>query len=570
MFPAAIFFINIVKKLLMRVKPNTILPFVLTFILGACQPPFPTEDAYNVFRYNEASGISSLDPAYAKDLANIWPCNQLYNGLVQMGDHLEVKPCIAKNWTINDSGNVYTFYLRDDVYFHDNPLFTNGVGRKVIAYDFVYSFNRIVDPENTSPGAWVFNTVERNEGVYSFKALNDSILQIRLNTAFHPFLGILTMQYCAVVPHEVVENYGNDFRKHPVGTGPFKFRVWKEGIKLVLVRNENYFEFEGENQLPFLDGVAVSFLADKQAAFLEFVKGNLDFMSGIDASYKDEILTRDGRLKAKYNDRFRMESVPYLNTEYLGILVEGKGDSDSDPLRSKLFRQALNYGFDRARMIKYLRNNIGNPGYYGIIPPGFQAFDASAPFFFYDPGKARELIRMAGYRNGSAVPEITLHTTPDYLDICKFLQHQLQEIGVSLKIEVDPAATLRELRAQSKIGFFRASWIADYPDEENYLSLFYSPNFSPGGPNYTHFKNLEYDSLYRLSQGMVDDSIRLSFYRTMNRMIMDESPVIILYYDQVVRFVQDDVSGLGINPLNQLDLKRVRKQNKKNDKDQTG
>lgn len=554
----------------MHVKSSIVIPVLLIFILGACQSHYPAEETYNVFRYNEASGISSLDPAYAKDLANMWPCNQLYNGLVQMGDRLDVKPCIAKSWTINDSGNVYTFYLRDDVYFHDNLIFTNGKGRKVKADDFVYSFNRLVDPAITSPGSWVFNMVQQKDGAYSFTALNDSVLQIRLTGAFHPFLGILTMQYCAVVPREVVEHFGDDFRKNPVGTGPFQLKLWKEGIKLVLVRNENYFEYEAQQKLPYLDGVAVTFLADKQAAFLEFVKGNLDFMSGIDASYKDEVLTREGTLKAKYNERFRLESVPYLNTEYLGILVEDKGENENNPLLSNDFRKAMNYGFDRSKMIRYLRNNIGSPGFYGIIPPGFPSFDPTVPFYTYDPDKARELIRLAGFGDGIEIPVITLHTTPDYLDICKFLQHQLQEIGISLKIEVDPAATLRELRAQSKISFFRASWIADYPDEENYLSLFYSPNFSPGGPNYTHFMDPVYDSLYRLSQGVIDETSRLSYYKQLNRIIMDESPVIILYYDQVLRFTQENISGLGINPLNQLDLKRVIKKNDKDEKDQDG
>ncbi len=154
----------------------------------------------------------------------------------------------------------------------------------------------------------------------------------------------------------------------------------------------------------------------------------------------------------------------------------------NSPLRHKKVRQAINHGFDREKMIRYLRNNIGYPGIYGIIPPGLPAFDSSLTAYDYNPAKARQLIREAGYENPEEIPEITLHTTAEYVDLFKYLQHQLEEIGLKIKIEVNPAATLMQMKAYSKINFFRASWIADYPDEENYLSLFTGKNFAPAGP----------------------------------------------------------------------------------------
>jgi len=166
--------------------------------------------------------------------------------------------------------------------------------RKVIANDFVYSFNRILNPKTASPGAWVLSNVVKTNNKYAFDAINDSTLSITIKQSFPPFLGILSMKYCSVLPYEAVEYYGADFRRHPVGTGPFKLQSWIENIKLVLRKNPTYFEKEGGNQLPYLDGVAVSFLIDKMTAFMEFVKGNFDLISGIDASYKDELLNRSG------------------------------------------------------------------------------------------------------------------------------------------------------------------------------------------------------------------------------------------------------------------------------------
>lgn len=534
-------------------------------LLISCTGNKNDDNSKTVFRYNETAGISSLDPAYAKDQACIWATNQVYNGLVQLNEKLQVLPCIAKSWEISDNGLIYTFHLRNDVFFHDDELFKNAKGRKVTAADFVYSFNRIIDPKIASPGAWIFNCANDslNNNTFNFKALNDSTLLIGLKRPFPPFIGLLSMQYCSVVPKEIVEHYGKDFRKHPIGTGPFKLKMWKEGVKLVLAKNENYFETDGGLRLPYLDAVAITFITDKQSVFLEFLKGNIDFMSGIDPSYKDELLTRNGRLNPKYKNKVNLLTQAYLNTEYLGFLVDSLSPLlANSPTRFKAVRQAINYGIDRKKMMKYLRNNIGFPGIYGFIPVGMPSFDSTKMMAYdYNPQRAKELLSDAGFPDGEGLPEIMLSTTSSYIDICEYIQHQLSEIGIKIKIDVNPPATLREMVAKSKVAFFRGSWIADYPDAENYLALFYSKNFCPRGPNYTHFFSNAYDELYKSSQYETNDSVRFEYYHKMNKLIMDEAPVVVLYYDQVLRFFQENISGLTSNPMNLLNLKYVKKQN---------
>jgi len=381
-----------------------------------------------------------------------------------------------------------------------------------------------------------------------------------LKQPFPPFLGILTTLYCSVVPHEAIEKYGTDFRKNPVGTGPFKFRMWKEGVKLVLVKNPDYFEFDHGNRLPYLDAVAITFLADKQSAFLEFVKRKLDFMSGIDPGYKDELLTRDGKLKPEFKGRFRLIAQPYLNTEYLGFLVDPHSDAvKNNPVRLKQVRQAINYSFDRRKMISFLRNNIGTPGLNGMIPKGMPSFDSAEIHYDYDPEKARKLLAGAGYPGGRGLPPVILSTTSDYLDICKYLQYKSGEVGIDIKIDISPPAALKEMKAQAKLPFFRASWIADYPDAENYLSLFYGKNFSPQGPNYTHFYSKEFDLLFEKAMACTNDSERFSYYHKLEKIIMVDAPVVVLYYDQVLRFVQNNIEGMDSDPMNLLTLKKVRK-----------
>jgi len=515
-----------------------------------------------VFRYNESAGISSLDPAFSRNQANIWAVNQIFNGLVQLDDHLNILPAIAHSWEISPDGLQYTFYLRNDVFFHDHPIFPNGKGRKVVASDFEYSFKRIVDPTVSSPGSWLFNHVKTDSnGNYAFHATNDSTFVITLKHVFPPFLGIMSMQYCSVVPHEIVNGYGKDFRSNPIGTGPFKFSYWKEGLKLVLLKNDCYFETENGQPLPYLDAISITFIVDKQTAFLEFIKGKLDFISGIDASYKDELLSLTGTLNPKYEHQINLSKSPYLNTEYLGFLVDPKlPKATESPLSNKLIRQAINYGFDREKMMLYLRNNIGIPGTAGFVPLGMPFFDKNkTKGYSYRPDLSRQLLNEAGYPNGKGLPPITITTNASYLDLCQYIQSELNELGFNIKIDVTPPGTLREMMARSDVNFFRGSWIADYPDAENYLSLFYSPNFAPQGPNYTHFTNENFDKLYKQSLKITNDTLRYNLYTQMDSIIMAEAPVVVLYYDEVLRFSRKNIIGLSNNSLNLLNLKRVKK-----------
>jgi peptide/nickel transport system substrate-binding protein len=530
---------------------------IIALLLVACSRPEPVDDTM-VFRYNEPANITSLDPAFARDQAIIWATHQLFNGLVQLDSQSLVKPCIARDWKISDDALTYSFRLRDDVYFHDSPVFPGGKGRRVVARDVVYSLNRLVDPSVASPGSWVLNSVERINGQLSVSASGDSVVRIRLSEPFPPFLSLLSMQYCSVVPFEATEYFGTGFRKNPVGTGPFRFKFWQEGVKLVMVRNPVYFETEGESRLPYLEAVAISFIPDRQTVFLSFLQGKFDFLSGIDAAYKDELLTRDGQLQPKYNDRIKLATQPYLNTEYLGFMVDPRKNNHKH-LLSKYVRQAMNYAFDREKMISYLRNNIGTPGTGGIIPKGLPSFDTGTVYYSFDPEKAKALLARAGFPGGRGLPPIELSTTPDYLDICKYIQHQVAGIGIDLKIEVGTPAAIKEMKAEARLGFFRASWIADYPDGENYLSMFVSRNFCPQGPNYTHFSDSIFDSLYQKSMQTVDPEERIMLYRKMESLMMSEAPVIILYYDQILRFTQNNIEGLGSNPMNLLTLKYVKK-----------
>ncbi|UYZ63384.1 ABC transporter substrate-binding protein [Hymenobacter weizhouensis] len=543
-----------------------------TSLLPACSGPAPATDARRVFRYNQPESLTSLDPAFARNQANTWAVTQLYNGLVELDDSLKPGPSLARRYDISPDGRRYTFTLRPNVFFHDSEVFAGGKGRRVTAQDFVYSFRRLLDGATASPGGWIFRgkVLEKADGEPSdtcFVAVNDSTLRIHLQEPFIPFLGILTMPYAYVVPREAVQRYGKDFREHPVGTGPFQFKEWDEGNAIIYHRNPGYWKKDAQGQrLPYLDAVQISFIQDRKTEFLTFMQGKLDFLSGIRAGSRDLLMYPDGRVRDDFQGKFRLQKVPYLNTEYLGMqqdLRNLRGDNlaTGQALQDKRVRQALNYALNKPELLAYFLNNVGKPGHSGFVPASLPSFDAQqVPGYTYQPDKARQLLRAAGYGPGLKPLRLRLSTVAETKEYAEYYQKKWAEVGVQVDIDVNQGAAHGELIDNGRAAFFTRSWLGDYPDAENYLALFYSKNFAPAGPNKTHFRRPAYDQLYEQAKLEQNTQERYALYQQMDRLIVEECPVIAVYYDEVVRLTQNNVRGLTPNPMNQLVLERVRKE----------
>lgn len=511
----------------------------------------------NVFRMNLSSGnLESMDPAFAKDLYMMWTAHMLYNTLVETDERLHLAPSLATHWDVSDDGLIYTFYLRSDIYFHDNPLFPNGKGRRMLAQDVVYSFNRLIDPATASPGAWIFNGKVREEN--PFVAINDTTVQIHLRAPFRPLPEILSMPYCSIVPHEVAEHWGKDFRSHPCGTGPFIFSYWDEGNVLILHKNKHYWQRDSnEKQLPYLDAVQLSFVDSKATEFFLFLQGRLDFVNGVDGSFKDLILSKDGALKKEFAKKFKLDKQTYLNTEYLGFLTDTTATiMQGQATRNRLVRQAINYAIDRKRIVTYFRNGMGTPAYSGFIPAGMPGYDTTHSYgYSYSPAKALQLLKDAGHPNGQGLAPFTILTPDNYVDIVNFVASQLQDVGIPARIEVMQPNILKQQMSRSQAVCFRAQWIADYPDAETYLAFFESS--FPAPPNYTRFNNRQYDALYARSMN-APDTLRWRLYRQMDSLAISNAPVAPLYYDQLLHFTQNNITGMRSNPMNLIDLKMVR------------
>lgn len=528
---------------------------IVVFVLQACKQPTATPK--QVFYYNEFSGTATLDPAFAKNQSIMWPVHQLYNTLVEIDSGLNIVPSLATRWEVSEDRRTYTFHLRTDVLFHDDPVFTGGRGRLLNAGDVVYSLRRIMDKTTASSGAWIFNN--RVDPANGFTALDDSTFQLKLIRPFHPILGILSMQYCSIVAKEAVDKYGKEFRRHPVGTGPFRFSSWDEGEAMVLHKNEKYWERDSSGKaLPYLDAIKITFFDNKATEFLQFRQGALSFVNDVDPSFKDEILTKTGQLREQWKGKILLKTHPYLNTEYFGILVDPKNPLvKNSPNGIKAVRQAMNYAINRQQLMMYMRNSIGIPAEAGFVPGGLPSRNTElVKGYHFDPARSRELLREAGYPEGKGLPVIRLLTINIYADVASFVARQMEEVGIPVQVEVVQKSLLLEQTAKSQAAFFRGSWIADYPDAENYMAMFYSKN--PAPPNYTRYKNPAFDVLYEKALLENNDSLRYQLYREMDQLVIDDAPVIPIWYDMAFHLVQPGIEGFYPNALNLLELRRTR------------
>lgn len=513
-----------------------------------------------VFRYNESAGIQSLDPAHARTLEPMWVVDQLYDGLVELAADLSIGPAIAREWWYEADGTRVVFVLRKEAKFSPLPAVAGlERGRRVIASDVVYSLNRLRDPEVASSGGWILDPLDQHAVGQGIESRGMDTVVFHLREPFPPFLGLLATAYANVVAPEAVAHFGADFRANPAGSGPFKLAWWVEDVACVLHPNEHYWEVDEQGKpLPYLEAVHIDFASDMGAEFQGLVQGRYDFMSGLHAAYLEELLDEEGELNADYADQIRLESVPFLKTDYIGVLVDPDlKTSAGHPLLDPRVRRALSLATDREAIAKHLRRGAVLPTARFTPPtlPGMPEHVRPER----DLTAARELLAQAGFPEGAGIPRLTLSTTSDYTDLCAALQHQWQELGLEVGVDVLSPGTQRERVAQGEAILFRKSWLADYPDAENFLALFLERNFAPLGPNYTHYQNPSFEENYRKALRASSDSMRHQIYGEMDDRIAEDLPVIPLFHDRVTHFVRNEVKGWVIHPVNRLDLRRVQK-----------
>lgn len=527
--------------------------------LGGCKN-VDKKSPQQVFHYNEDVSVTTLDPAFVKSQSEIWIVSQIYNGLVDLNADLQAIPALAYRWELSNQNKTYTFHLRSDAQF----CFVDKEGvvsyRQLKASDVVYSFTRIADPKTASPGAWIFSGKLDSNLNLAFQAPNDSTFVLNLLKPAASMLSLLATNFGYVVPVEFSGQDKSVLSRRPVGTGPFYLRRWEEEIKMVLRKNPRYHEKDTQGvNLPYLDAVNVTFVKNKQTAFMQFVAGSYDFFNGLEGSFKDELLTPQAQLKPKYAKKMGAIITPFLNTEYIGCYL-GDSPNKTNWLQDVHLRKSLLLSVDKDKLVRFFRNGLGVAGDQGFVPPQLNVQSSTigerSSIEAWD--MAVKEFQLSNYSREKVKPEIKLSTTADYLDMMVFLQETWGRLGIKVKVDIQTGGMLRQLRDEGQLELFRGSWIADYPDAENFLACFYQPFQSPNGPNYTHFQDVTFDALYdQIESGAMSKIERETQIAKANQILMDQVPVVPLYYDKSIRLIQPWVKGLENDAANRLVLKRV-------------
>ena len=379
-------------------------------------------------------------------------------------------------------------------------------------------------------------------------AVNDSTVVIRLESSFAPFLLMLTMPYGFIVAREAVQHYGADVFQHPVGTGPYRLDHWKPDEELVLTRHAGYRQQSGGT----IETVTVTFGRDVKTEFMEFTRGNYDVTMAVAQGFENAVFDSTGAVTQEYQ-KYRSVALPALTTEYYGILVDPTLDAATRaPLaQSVQVRQALNYAIDREAIIRFVLRGQAVAA-RGVLPPGVAGFDPGRSGYTYDVAKAKELLAAAGYPDGHGLPTLTLQLGPSEqtASVAEAVQQQWKQIGVQVELkQVDFPQHLDMIRS-GKLPLWRTQWVADYCDAENFLALFASRNFSPGGPNTTHFSDPGFDALYaRCLDASLTENVREGLFRSMDSLVVASSPWVFLYYPRTVRLLQPEIKTFTCDPL---------------------
>ncbi|PMQ02300.1 MAG: peptide ABC transporter substrate-binding protein [Dictyoglomus sp. NZ13-RE01] len=484
-----------------------------------------------VLRRSLVNDPPTLDPAMITDTASDEVARQIFDGLVEYDPNGKVVPVIAKSWSISNDGLKYTFYLRDDVYFHN--------GRKVTAEDFVYSIKRVMDPKTASPRA------NFTDPIKDVVAKSKYILEITLKEPFAPFLSTLTYSCFWVVPKEEVEKLGKDFATKPVGTGAYIFDEWKHDVKIRVKANLKYFRGR-----PYTDAIEWAIIPDENVDFMNFEKGNLD-ITGVPDPEWDRV-SNDPKYKPY------ILSKPILGIYYLGFNVKQK------PFDNKYLRWAIARAIDKDSIVKVIRRNRAEVA-YTILPPSMPGFSKdlynwAKENFSYNVEEAKKLLEKAGYPGGKGLPEVVIYynSSKAHQRIMEAIQANLLAIGINAKIQNYDWAVYLDLLDKGKLPVYRLGWVADYIDPDNFLwVLFNSANFGEGG-NHSFYENPKVDELTNKARKVSSWNLRVKYYNEAERIILEDMPIVPIYYYVSQPIYQPWVHGLYVDPLTGLSGVRYR------------
>ena len=475
----------------------------------------------------------TLDPALTQDATSATYIVEIFSGLVTLDPNLEVVPDIAESWELSDDGTTYTFYLRDDVKFHD--------GKPVTTQDFKYSIERACDPATGSVVADTYlgdivgcqaKLRGQADEVAGVLVIDDHTLEITIDSPKAYFLSKLTYPTAFVVDQENVEGRRQPWTDEPNGTGPFRLAQYELGLRIVLERSEVYYG----SPKPALE--QVNFLLAGGSAMTMYETGELDAVP-VGLADIERVLDPSNPLNKELSI-----TLPTLSIFYLGFNV------NKPPFDDQKVRQAFNYAIDKDKIVEVVLKKMDIKA-EGILPPGMPGYNENLRGYPYDPEKARQLIAESRYGDASNLPEITLDVSGGGgaadRQVAAIVEMYKQNLGVDVAIQqTDWATYLWDLRAHRYQMFgLTAGWIADYPDPQDFLDILFH---SESRNNDMEYSNPEVDRLLEEARGEQDFEKRMELYGQVEEMILEDAPIVPLTHDVVYWLTKPYVKGMIYPP----------------------
>ncbi|WP_213164593.1 ABC transporter substrate-binding protein [Kaustia mangrovi] len=461
----------------------------------------------------------SLDPQAVTAVNDFRILMNIYDGLVRYKDGtLEVEPALAKSWTISEDGTVYTFKLREGVTFHDGSPFN--------AEAVVFDFQRMLDENHPYHDTGPFPLAFFFSAVKEVKALDDMTVEFTLNEPYAPFLSNLAYPTGLIASPAAIKEHGKDFGRNPSGTGPFRFVEWDSNTKVVVERNEDYWD-----GAPSLQAVVFRPITDANTRVAEMLSGGIDLMVEV----PPDSLAQFGDAAYKIYE----QAGPHL---WFLILNAKEG-----PFADKRARQAVNYAIDKKALVDNILQGTAVVA-AGPTPPAFAwAYNESLQPYPHDPEKARALLKEAGVAEGT---EVTFYVTEggsgmlDPVPMGAAIQADLAEVGLDAKIETYEWNTfLGKVNPglEGKADMAEMAWMTNDPDTLPYLALRTDAMPDKGGFNSGYYSNPEVDALLEKARRSTDQDERARLYKEMQEIVREDAP-----WAFIANWKQNAVSKAGI------------------------
>ncbi|PKN53627.1 MAG: peptide-binding protein [Deltaproteobacteria bacterium HGW-Deltaproteobacteria-13] len=506
--------------------------------LTACGKKPPTDNAQLLSDKKPAYGdilvrgdigdASNLIPLLASDSASHNIAGMVYNGLIKYDKDMNIVGDLAESWEISPNGLVITFHLRKGVKWHDGHPFTSA--------DVLYTYQVTVDPKTPTAYAGDFLKVKKAE------ALDDYTFRV---TYPKPFAPALISWSSSILPRHLLS--GKDITKselsrHPVGTGPYKFKEWVSGQKIVLVSNPDYFEGQ-----PYIDGRITRIIPDAATMFLELRAQNIGMMGLTPLQYTRQ--TENNLFKNNFN-KYRYLSFAYT---YLGYNLKNPLFTD------KRVRQAISYAINKDEIISGVLLNLGKPA-NGPYKPGTWAYNDKVKMYNYNPQKARDLLREAGWTKINSEGVLEKDGKPFVFEIvtnqgnetrqkcAEIIQRQLKEVGIVVKIRIlEWSAFVTDFINKRRFDSVIMGWTI--PLDPDAYDVWHSSKTAPEELNFISYKNPEVDEMLEKGRSTFDQKERKKYYDRFQEILAEDQPYTFLYVPEALIIINKRFRGIEPAPI---------------------